>query len=129
MWPSGAEVARCSPDPPGGAGCYADCRGLSLTVENFNQALADELFATRSLLPHDGPMWGCGCMKEPDEWAFRRCTVEFAPVPGRIVSVRKQGNGVRPVAELAAIRDRGALQGASQTADNEARRTDHPRGV
>lgn len=76
-----------------------------LTVENFNQALADESFATRSLIPHDGPMWGLWMHEGADEWAFRRCTVEFAPVPGRIVSVRKQRHGVRPVAELA-IRDR-----------------------
>lgn len=41
----------------------------------------------------------------PEEWAHRRCVGEFAPVPGQIVTVRKSGHGVRPVAELS-IRDR-----------------------
>ena len=34
------------------------------------------------------------------EWAFRRLSGPFDPVPEQVVTVRKPGHGVRPVAEL-----------------------------
>lgn len=79
-------------------------RGL-LAVEDFSDALACESFAIRGLVPEDTGMWGLFNQAGADEWAHRRCVGEFAPVPGQIVTVRKSGHGVRPVAELS-IRDR-----------------------
>lgn len=76
-----------------------------LTVEDFKDALEAESFATRGLVPEDLDMWGLLNHTGADEWAHRRCVAEFAPVPGQIVTVRKAGHGVRPVAELS-IRDR-----------------------
>ncbi len=76
-----------------------------LTVADFGVALMDEALASRPLVPHDGPMDTLWLHKGADEWAHRRCSVEFAPVPSRVVSVRKQRHGVRPVAELC-VRDR-----------------------
>ncbi len=67
--------------------------------------MMDEAFANRPLVPHDGPMTTLWMHDGGGEWAYRRCTVEFAPVPSRVVSVRKHRHGVRPVAELCA-RDR-----------------------
>lgn len=76
-----------------------------LTLEDFEDALACEFFATRGLVPDDLGMWGLFNHAGADEWAHRRCVIEFAPVPGQIVTVRKSGHGVRPVAELS-VRDR-----------------------
>lgn len=76
-----------------------------LSVENFKDALEAEAFAIRGLVPEDVAMWGLFNHSGSDEWAYRRCVAEFAPVPGQVVTVRKSGHGVRPVAELS-IRDR-----------------------
>jgi hypothetical protein len=44
-------------------------------------------------------MWALFNHAGADKWAHRRCMGEFAPVPGQLVTVRKSGHGVRPVAE------------------------------
>ena len=76
-----------------------------LAVEDFDDALIQESFTTRALVPEDMAMWGLFVHAGADEWAHRRCVGEFAPIPGQVVTVRKSGHGVRPVAELS-IRDR-----------------------
>lgn len=76
-----------------------------LTIADFKDALECESFATRGLIPEDTEMWALFNHPGADEWAYRRCVGEFAPVPGQVVTVRKAGHGVRPVAELS-IRDR-----------------------
>lgn len=76
-----------------------------LATKDFKDALADEAFATRGLVPEEVGMWGLFLHDGAEEWAHRRCVGEFAPIPGQVVTVRKSGHGVRPVAELS-IRDR-----------------------
>jgi RNA-directed DNA polymerase len=76
-----------------------------LSVGDLEDAVASESFATRALIPEDVQMWGLLNHEGAAEWALRRCNVEFVPVPGQVVSVRKQRHGVRPVAELF-MRDR-----------------------
>lgn len=76
-----------------------------LTVADFDAALIDEAGASRPLVPSDAPLESLWMHAGAGDWAYRRCTVEFAPIPGRVVSVRKQRHGVRPVAELS-VRDR-----------------------
>ncbi len=76
-----------------------------LTVDDYQSALVDEFFATRRLIPDDAAISGLFLHESAGEWAQRRCAGEFAPIPGQIVTVRKSGHGVRPVAELS-VRDR-----------------------
>jgi RNA-directed DNA polymerase len=76
-----------------------------LAVEDFEDALDRESYTTRGLVPEDVEMWALFNHAGADMWAHRRCMGEFAPVPGQVVTVRKSGHGVRPVAELS-IRDR-----------------------
>ena len=76
-----------------------------LSVEDFKDALEAESFVTRGLVPEDLDMWGLFNHPAAEEWAYRRCVADFAPVPGQVVTVRKSGHGVRPVAELS-VRDR-----------------------
>lgn len=76
-----------------------------LSVEDFGTSLEQEWGATRTLMPSDALMLGLFKHAGAAEWAYRRCTVDFAPVPGQMVTVRKQRHGVRPVAELS-TRDR-----------------------
>lgn len=76
-----------------------------LTVELLHEAMQRELFASRRLIPEDAGMAALLIHEGAVQWAHRRCMGEFAPVPGQIVTVRKSGHGVRPVAELS-VRDR-----------------------
>lgn len=76
-----------------------------LTVADFVPALQDEAAATRSLIPEDLGLASLFSHEGADDWAYRRTAGEFTPIPGQIVSVRKAGHGVRPVAELS-VRDR-----------------------
>lgn len=76
-----------------------------LTVADFTDALTDEAIATRSLIPRDLGLATILLHDDAAEWARRRTAGEFTPIPGQVVSVRKAGHGVRPVAELA-VRDR-----------------------
>ena len=76
-----------------------------LADEDYRDALAWESFANRGLVPEDLDMWELFHHDGAEEWAHRRCVGDFAPIPGQIVTVRKSGHGVRPVAELC-IRDR-----------------------
>lgn len=85
-------------------GCMRIAPGL-LTVGLFHDALLCEFFASRGLIPGDVGMEALLVHEGADEWAHRRCMGEFLPVPGQVVTVRKSGHGVRPVAELS-VRDR-----------------------
>lgn len=76
-----------------------------LTVDDYQRALDDEYRAARRLLPNDDAISQLFRHEGASAWAQRRCAGEFAPVPGQIVTVRKSGHGVRPVAELS-VRDR-----------------------
>lgn len=76
-----------------------------LSAADYQSALADEFLAARGLIPDDDAMSRLFMHEQAAEWAQRRCAGEFAPIPGQIVTVRKSGHGVRPVAELS-VRDR-----------------------
>lgn len=76
-----------------------------LTVTDFIPALEHESAATRSLMPEDLGLASLFSHDGAADWAYRRTAGEFTPIPGQIVSVRKTGHGVRPVAELS-VRDR-----------------------
>lgn len=76
-----------------------------LTVDDYQNALADESRTARRLVPEDAAIAGLLRHDGAGAWAQRRCAGEFSPIPGQIVTVRKSGHGVRPVAEISA-RDR-----------------------
>jgi RNA-directed DNA polymerase len=76
-----------------------------LTVDDFVPALEDEAAATRSLMPEDLGLASLFSHDGAADWAYRRTAGEFTPIPEQLVSVRKAGHGVRPVAELS-VRDR-----------------------
>ena len=79
-------------------------RGL-MTVADFVPALEDEAAAKRSLMPEDLGLASLFSHDGAADWAHRRTTGDFTPIPGQVVPVRKPGHGVRPVAELS-VRDR-----------------------
>lgn len=84
--------------------CMRIAPGL-LTVELLDDALQCEFAASRGLIPADPGMEGLLIHAGAADWARRRSMGEFVPIPGQIVTVRKSGHGVRPVAELS-VRDR-----------------------
>jgi RNA-directed DNA polymerase len=71
-----------------------------VTAEDFDSAATGELRRTRALMPIGAIGSWLVAQPEISEWAHRRTTGSFTPLPEQIVTVRKRGHGVRPVAEL-----------------------------
>lgn len=70
------------------------------TVEVIDHVVSAEGIHGRTLMPPGAVKSFLLSLPETSEWARRRLTGEFHPLREQVVTVRKRGHGVRPVAEL-----------------------------